>query len=380
MKIIDRYLLRQFLQVFVICYCSLTGLYVVFDAFGNLDNFLNYAEKQGNLLVILGEFYAYRAIFFFDRISGILTMISAMFTVTWIQRHNELTALMAAGISRARVVRPILVAAILISLLTAANRETIIPKLREQLSRDPKDLQGEVAYEMRPRRDNETDILLRGKMTFAKDQCIKEPSFLLPQTLDKHGYQLVAAHAFYKPPQGSRPAGYLFQGVTQPADLGKQPSLWLGKRRVIITPLDEPEWLKPDQCFVASEVSFEQLIGGQGWRQFSSTRDLIAGLSNRSLDFGADVRVAIHARFVQPLLDITLLFLGLPLVLSRENRNMFLAIGICMGITAVFMIVVMGFRSLGSAGLLMDPALSTWVPLMIFVPIAAALFDEVLQT
>ena len=98
MKIIDPYLLRQFLQVFVICYCSLTGLYVVFDAFGNLDNFLNYAEKQGNLLAILGEFYAYRAIVFFDRIGGILTMISAMFTVTWIQRHNELTALMAAGV------------------------------------------------------------------------------------------------------------------------------------------------------------------------------------------------------------------------------------------------------------------------------------------
>jgi lipopolysaccharide export system permease protein len=131
---------------------------------------------------------------------------------------------------------------------------------------------------------------------------------------------------------------------------------------------------------VASDISFEQLTGGQGWRQFSSTPDLISGLSNRSLDFGADVRVAIHARFVQPFLDITLLFLGLPLVLSRENRNMFLAIGICMAITAVFMIVVMAFRSLGSAGLLINPALSAWMPLMIFVPIAAALSDEVLQT
>lgn len=380
MKIIDRYLLRQFLQVFVICYCSLTGLYVVFDAFGNLDNFLNYAEKHGNLLAILGEFYAYRAIFFFDRISGILTMIAAMFTVTWIQRHNELTALMAAGVSRARVVRPILAASMAISLLTAINRETAMPKLRQQLSRNANDLQGEMAYEMQPRPDHETNILLRGKMTFAKDQCIKEPNFLLPQELDQHGYQLAAGHAYYKPPQGSRPGGYLLQGVTQPAGICKQPSLWLGKRRVIITPHDEPDWLQPDQCFVASDVSFEQLTGGQGWRQFSSTRDLIAGLSNRSLDFGADVRVAIHSRFVQPLLDITLLFMGLPLVLSRENRNMFLAIGICMAITAVFMIVVMGFRSLGSAGLLINPALSAWMPLMIFVPVAAALFDEVLQT
>ena len=33
MAIIDRYLLRQFVKTFVICYVSLTGLYIVFDAF-----------------------------------------------------------------------------------------------------------------------------------------------------------------------------------------------------------------------------------------------------------------------------------------------------------------------------------------------------------
>ena len=52
---------------------------------------------------------------------------------------------------------------------------------------------------------------------------------------------------------------------------------------------------------------------------------------------GADVRVAIHSRVTQPLLDITLLFLGLPLVLSRENRNMYLAIGMCVGVVIAFM-------------------------------------------
>ncbi|HEY5316062.1 MAG TPA: hypothetical protein VIK18_26275, partial [Pirellulales bacterium] len=61
-RIIDRYLLRQFVQVFVICWCSLTGLYIVFDAFSNLDEFMRYAEKEGNLLQIMGSFYAYRSI------------------------------------------------------------------------------------------------------------------------------------------------------------------------------------------------------------------------------------------------------------------------------------------------------------------------------
>ena len=53
-------------------------------------------------------------------------------------------------------------------------------------------------------------------------------------------------------------------------------------------------------------------------------------MRNPSLDYGADVRVAIHGRIVKPLLDMTLLFLGLPLVVTRESRNVFIAMGLCM--------------------------------------------------
>ena len=122
MAIIDRYLLRQFLQTFLICFCSLTGLYVIFDLFTNLEEFLRSAEKSGSLLSLMGSYYSFRAILFFDRTSGLLTLVAAMFTATWIQRHNEMTALMAAGISRLRVVVPVIVAAVVIAFLSAANR------------------------------------------------------------------------------------------------------------------------------------------------------------------------------------------------------------------------------------------------------------------
>ena len=56
--IIDRYMLRQFVQVLVICFLSLIGLYIVIDAFGHLDHFVDYAEKHGNLLGILVGYYA----------------------------------------------------------------------------------------------------------------------------------------------------------------------------------------------------------------------------------------------------------------------------------------------------------------------------------
>ena len=162
--------------------------------------------------------------------------------------------------------------------------------------------------------------------------------------------------------------------MKQPKELDGRPSLRLGDRLVLITPRDA-DWLEPGQCFLVSDVSFGQLTDDQAFRKFSSTPQLIAGLRNRSLDFGADVRVAIHSRMVQPFLDVTLLFLGLPLVVSRESRNVFLAIGMCIAVVTLFLLVVIGFQSLGSI-YLVDPALAAWAPLMVFVPPAVWLAES----
>ncbi|MBN2476181.1 MAG: LptF/LptG family permease [Pirellulales bacterium] len=378
MTIIDRYLLRQFLQTFVICYLSLTGLYIVFDAFTNLEEFLRCADKAGGLLALMGSHYSYQAILFFDRTAGLLALVSAMFTVSWIQRHNEMTALLSAGISRIRVVVPVIVAAIVVSLVATASRELIIPRLRHELARRPQDLVGDVGQELQPKYDHQTDVLIRGGMTYADQKRIEAPNFLLPPALSPYGKQLVAENAFYRPPQGDRPGGYLLENVQEPGNLDARPSLRLSERPVVITPCDAPDWLKPGQCFVASEVDFEQLTGGRAFRQFSSTAALISSLRNPSLDFGADVRVAIHTRIVNPLLDMTLLFLGLPLVVSRENRNVFVAIGMCVGVVAVFLMVVIGFQHLGSIYLL-DPALAAWAPLILFVPPAVGLAESMWQ-
>ena len=373
MRIIDRYLLRQYVQVLVICFLSLTGLYIVIDAFGHLDQFISHAEGHGGLLALVSEYYGYRALEMFNRISGVLALIAAMFTVTWIQRHNESVALMAAGVTKLRVMAPIILAAIAVSLLAAASRELVIPKIRHQLARNSKDLSGLQAREVRSRWDNATDILISGKELFIKDQRIGQPKFNLPTALGRYGNQLTADQAYYRPREGSRPSGYRLVGVRQPREICTSESLSLGDRPVILTPHDV-DWLAPNECFVVSEVSFEMLSGGTAWRDFASTAELIRGLRNPSLDFGADVRVAIHTRFLQPLLDATLLLLGLPLVVSRGNRNIFLAIGLCVALVSVFMCVVLGSQYLGSSSLI-RPALAAWLPLIIFLPPAIGMSD-----
>ncbi len=372
MGIIDRYLLRQFLETFFICFLSLMGLLVVFECTTNIDEFMRCGEKAGGVLKLIGRRYGYQTCAFFNQTNGLLTLISAMFTVSWIQRHNELTALMSAGISRIRVILPLVLVAVVISLLAAVNRELLIPRFRDELARPPQDLIGDQGQSLGLRYDNQTDVIIRGKLTYAENKRIEQPDFLMPLALMQYGKQVQAENAYYLPAQGKRPGGYLFDKVREPKHLDTRPSLLWAGRPVLITPHDAPDWLKSDQCFIASDLDFEQLTGGIGFWQFSSTAQLISGLRNSSLGYEANVRVAVHARFVQPFLDLTLLFLGLPLLVRRESRNVFLAIGLCMGVTTVFILTVYGLQYLGTSALI-NPALAAWAPLMIFVPPAVGL-------
>ena len=119
---IDRYLLGLFLRVFLICFISLSGLIVIGDVVGHMHELLEQIRGEGNAAMVLANYYGAKIPWFFDILGRVVVALAAAFTVTWLQRHNEMTALMAAGISRWRIVKPLVAAAVGISLVAAANR------------------------------------------------------------------------------------------------------------------------------------------------------------------------------------------------------------------------------------------------------------------
>jgi lipopolysaccharide export system permease protein len=369
--ILDRYMLRHFAQIFVICFLSLAGLYVVIDAFQHLDSFTAYADVHGSVVGVMAEFYSYQSFDLFDRVCGMIAMIAAMFTITWLQRHQEMTAMMAAGISKFRIVKPIVLAVIAISFLAAANREFIIPRVRNELTRDTKDLAGNEFRDLEARYDGQTDILLGGEKSVISERRIVQPTFVLPNTLSKYGKQLVAENAYYLEASENHPSGYLLKGVTVPTNIDKLISLRQGDQVIIVTS-KEAQWLNKGEAFVVSQLSFELLANGASWRRFASTKELLDELNQPSVEPGADLRVAIHSRILQPFMDSAMLMLGLPLMFSRRNRNIFLSVGICLTAAIAFSVVTLACQSLGGLGLL-RPTLAAWIPLLVFVPVAVAM-------
>lgn len=367
--LIDRYLIRAQLQAFCIVFISLAGLTFVIDAFTNLEEFMLHAEKNGGLLRVLGMYYGYRLISFFDATSPIISLASGMFALSWLERHNELTALLAAGITRWRIAKPAILFTLFVSLLAIGNREFVLPSIRFVIARNAQDLDGQTQKNFEARYDHETEILFRGKSYQEALQRLESPSLLMPPLLAELGPQIDAANAVWEPAATEHPAGYLLRGVSRPPDIDSLPALKLKDSTVIYTAEDSP-WLKPNECFVTSGVSFEQMIGSSNWSLYSSTVNLINAISNPSLGVGADVPLRVHARFVAPFLDISLVLLGLPLVLGPSRRGVFVAVGLCVLTTVAFFLTILGFHALAMSYIL-GPSFAAWAPLMVMAPLAA---------
>ncbi|MDG2206476.1 MAG: LptF/LptG family permease [Pirellulales bacterium] len=370
MAIIDRYLLKNFLGVFMVFFLSFFGLFVVGDTVNNFGELHRYAESNGGLFRTVLGYYGLRSLVFFDWMNPLLILVAAMFTIATFRRHNEMTALMAAGIRNLRMIRPLLIMASVLVLLAVINREFILPSLRQELSLDMKQQRDQKSDALTPVYDNQTDILLSGKGLILSNEKIVQPNFFLPRNLDRYGVQLLADEALYQRAAEGRPRGYLLSGVRQPEGLVTEASLQVEGVPTLLTPRDTA-WLEKDECFVVSGVEPKLLASGGTWQQFSSTSELADALENPSVKHNPSVEVELHSRFVQPFLDINLLLLGLPLVLTRQSRSLFFSVGLCVLLIVVFMAVIMLCHSLGSAAML-SPSLAVWLPLMFFVPLAVA--------
>ena len=367
--LIDRYLLRAQFQAFCIVFISLAGLTFVIDAFTNLEEFALHAEKTGGLARVLGTYYGYRLISFFDATSPIISLASGMFALSWLERHNELTALLAAGVTRWRIAKPAIFFTLFVSFLAIGNREFILPSIRFAISRNAQDLDGQTQKNFEARYDHQTEILFRGKTYQEALRRIDSPSLLMPPLLADFGPQIDAAEAIWKPEATEHPAGYLLSGVTGPPDIDSLPALKIRDKTVIYT-AQNSLWLNPNECFVTSGVRFEQMIGSSNWSLYSSTVNLIYAISNPSLGVGAEVPLRVHARFVTPFLDISLVLLGIPLVLGPSRRGVFVAVGLCVLTTVVFFLTIIGFHALATSYIL-GPSLAAWAPLMVMAPLAA---------
>ncbi len=375
---IDRYLLFLYSRVFLICFLTLSGLLVVVQVFTNLDEMIAYGKFRGSFILGLAEYFSPYMLSIYDRMCGLLTLLATMFVVAWLYRTHEMTALLAAGISKGRIIRPIMILSAVLILFAAVSRELLIPHYSSMLSKTPQELLGESIRPIRPTEDIEMGVLIAGRNLQPANSIIVQPIFRFLGPAASLTPQITGQSAQFLVADENHPQGYLVENAKGTEPLAGKTSVRTDQGVFLLLPLDTP-WLKPNECFIPSKLEYDLLRGG-GAKQFSSTIDLIWRMQNQSHYYGADLTVAVHTRLIQPLLDFTQLLLGIPMILSNRNRNLVSMMLSCVISFAAFFGISIGLHALGANETILTPATAAWAPLLIFGPYAWAQTSRAMQS
>lgn len=381
MRILDRERYWAFFKAYVICFIALVGLYIVIDAFTNIDEFVEVSDNTLDMFRRMGWYYMIRLSLFYDRLCGVMTMMAAIFTVTWMQRNNELLAMLAAGISTQRVIRPVIVASVVVSSLAIANQEWLIPKIGgDELQKAPDD-DGQRRVRVAGREDV-NGIYVHGKDGDRNTQSIAPLNVSMPVDLFGVPVEIEAKHARYIPRSATNCPyrdGWLLCGTAITPPDNKR----LFESEVLV-PIDEatlkqfappeanPLFLAGPAYFLRTNLSFAAITRNHQWFQFAPTAELLHGLEDpANAPDRTEISVFLHSRIVRPLMSLTLLCLCLPLVLSGDSRNMFINLGLSLGTSALFYALTFVVQFLGNNSAI-SPELAAWVPLVMFGTVAWA--------
>jgi lipopolysaccharide export system permease protein len=107
MRTLDRYLLREWLRVFLVTLLGFPVLVIVIDLTDKLDRYMSRGISKG--AVALSYVYDLPEKMFL--VLPVAVLFATVFTVGALGRHSELTAAKASGISFHRLVRPLFLAA-----------------------------------------------------------------------------------------------------------------------------------------------------------------------------------------------------------------------------------------------------------------------------
>lgn len=153
-KTLDRYVLRSFLISALLCFVTLMSLRVVADLFVNMDEFTKRRSDDqdrtlGDVAKDAGSYYAAQSMLYFRQLGGVAITLAAAFTLAWMNHTNELTAMLASGVSLRRVLAPVIICAAALGLLIVLDTELLVPRYRHQLMRDRDESEGKGPFQVR---------------------------------------------------------------------------------------------------------------------------------------------------------------------------------------------------------------------------------------
>lgn len=123
MTLLDRYIVREFLGIFLPVLLGFVVLYLIVDFFDRLDILLRHDASVYAAM----KYFAFKVPLMVTQVLPPAILVASLLSLGLLNRRNEITSMRAAGVSLAQTARPLLIVAALISILALAWDEGVVP-------------------------------------------------------------------------------------------------------------------------------------------------------------------------------------------------------------------------------------------------------------
>lgn len=347
MTILDRYIIRKFFVILFFTSMAFIVIFIVVDLIENLDRFLNSNAAFSDAVL----YYLYYIPYIVTLTLPVNMLLSSLFSLGSMAQHNELIACLTAGVSLYRLVTPILVLAMMVSVGAGLFSETVVPRSnrarldlwRYDIRKEPRD-QGRSRSQITLQ-----DVGGRQLNIQYYDGRRKTANRINVVTIERNE---VTRRVDAREMRWSEDrSGWMMEGVVERTftDSGEavtyRDTLWYDQTRIHPEDLQELQ-LKPEEMNYAELERF------------------VAGM--RSL--GADARkwlVDLYMKISYPFANFIIVLFGAPLASRKRRSGPALGFALALLISFVYFLFMRSGQVLGHNGTL-DPLLGAWIGNIVF--------------
>lgn len=377
-------MLKGFAFSFLVVYVSMVGLTVMVDMVVNIDEFLKGGVEERAisgwaLLSHVAGYYFFRLFEYFQWLCGAAMLVGGAFAVARLNKHNELVAFKASGVSVYRLLAPIFAAGAVVSAIYVVNQEIIIPGIIDRLVAERSTRKLTSGFEIKYVRDS-NNALISAPVYLPRDGTLSSRTgygldgktvvsrtpiqIVLRSPQDETLAIIEAERAVY---DARRHGWVLVNGLRR--DISQKD---IGDEFETVDPPPTPV------DFFATDMDPQSLRrqerrGSFRYLSFDQLRDL---LRESALTNPAEYEVVMHQHFSKPILNLVILMLGLPFVIGREGKSYFISIMICIGL----FVLVLGAEQAAvdfAAGGHFAPILGAYLPVLVFTPLGVVCLDAI---
>ncbi|MEQ8763969.1 MAG: LptF/LptG family permease [Planctomycetota bacterium] len=375
MKKLDRYVGRNFLWTYGVCFTFFLGIYLIIDFIGKSNDYIKSARELSKVNVdvqsLIVSYYLMSLPWIYMQIAPFITAMAAMFTMARLRHQNELVPMVFGGTSLYRVILPILFLAVGAGALMFGFQEWLVPRYSLQRT----------AFEYML--DKQKRSFELGNISVITDEA---DNVVFVGKFDVTSRIATDFVVTFETPRAGYKSEKLRADQAQWLDEGRFGAGWYltnGRRELIGQGAEEEEvpgmpgvverLSEDEDYFGDTDIQPEDLVVA-GQDSLDLSLSMLIKLAER-YPHRLSTRTLIHRHITYPLANVILVLLGIPWVLRFESRSLFWGVGFALLICLAYFAADLIGQEIGRQAIF-DPAVCMWMPTIFFGSLGIVFFMD----